>query len=620
MIIFKDIISKTKRHKKIVLPIAVLCLIFLSYTSYKNIAGTSADIKYITAKPTTGTLTVSVSGNGQVLASNSVSVKSKVSGEITSLNVKKGDSVKNMALIARINDTSAQTKVKNAKDDLETAQLNLTKLMQPAKNSDIKKSENQITKAKNNLSKLEFTYKTDYQNTSKDIIDLKQDLPTEYENAFNTVANIFIDLPSTLADMEDVINGNDFSSNQSNLSYYTNFLGDKSNIISQRDRVKSSYSAARDEYNKALAFYQKTSRSDTDKIEELTKETYNAVTVISQALKEINIFLTLAYDEYTKNNSNAPATLNSHITVINSGISSTNPYLSSAFSNINEIKDLKDSITDGQDKLKNIDDKYKLDKQEYELALKEQQQALTDLKTGPDALDIRDKKIVISQKQNALYDAQQTLADYSVYMPFDGVISNVLVSKGDTASSSATIADVISDKKLAQITLNEIDVVKIKIGQKATLTFDAISDFTITGSVVEIDTVGTVAQGVVSYNIKISFDIDDSRIKPGMSANASIISSSKQNALLVPNSAIKTQWQGAYYVETLESGNTVTKKTVTIGIANDTSTEIVSGLDGKENVITNTIKTSTASSAAQSSSSQRQSGQSAPGAIMRMVR
>ena len=138
------------------------------------------------------------------------------------------------------------------------------------------------------------------------------------------------------------------------------------------------------------------------------------------------------------------------------------------------------------------------------------------------------------------------------------------------------------------------------MGQKATLTFDAIDGYSVTGKVIEIDTIGTVSQGVVIYNVKIGFDTSDTRVKPGMSVNASVITDVKQDIILVPNSAVKTQGT-EQYVEVLPlsqitvAGTSTTavitpeRRIVTTGIANDTMTEILSGIDVGENVVTRTI-------------------------------
>ena len=117
---------------------------------------------------------------------------------------------------------------------------------------------------------------------------------------------------------------------------------------------------------------------------------------------------------------------------------------------------------------------------------------------------------------------------------------------------------------------------------------------------VEVDLVGTVTQGVVNYNVKIAFDTQDDRVKSGMSVSASIITQTKQDVIVVPNSAVKIQ-NGAHYVEVVDKNTaatdnqgvalstTPTQQAVEVGISDDTSTEITSGLSEGDKVVTKTI-------------------------------
>jgi multidrug efflux pump subunit AcrA (membrane-fusion protein) len=175
-------------------------------------------------------------------------------------------------------------------------------------------------------------------------------------------------------------------------------------------------------------------------------------------------------------------------------------------------------------------------------------------------------------------------------------------SSGSSASSSSnSAAIVISDLSSlqAQVQIAETDRPKVKSGQKVELTFDAVPDLTITGKVAEIDAVGTSSSGVVTYNVTITFDVQDSRLNPGMTASASIITQVDTNVLLVPNAAVKTDSSGASYVQTLPSASSPgppTNVAVTVGPAGDTQTEITSGLKGTEWVVTQTISPNSASS------------------------
>ena len=154
----------------------------------------------------------------------------------------------------------------------------------------------------------------------------------------------------------------------------------------------------------------------------------------------------------------------------------------------------------------------------------------------------------------------------------------------------------------------------MNVGQKATLTFDAISDLGITGVVSEVDSVGTVSQGVVSYTVKINFDVQDSRVKPGMTVNASIQTDVRNDVLYVPSSAVKTTG-GVSYVQVFDPAITATGGTagtvsailpkqveVTTGVSDDTNVEILSGLSEGEQVVSRTITGTTKTTTTSASS------------------
>ena len=230
-------------------------------------------------------------------------------------------------------------------------------------------------------------------------------------------------------------------------------------------------------------------------------------------------------------------------------------------------------------------------------------------------LDIKSAELTVRQRENSLMDAKDNLSDYYIRSPFDGVIAVMNAKKGDSVSANTAIATLITKQRIAEISLNEIDVAKIKTGQKVNLTFDAVPDLNITGEVTEIDTVGTVEQGVVTYNVKTSFDTEDERVKPGMSVSAAIITDSKQDVIMVPNGAVKTRGR-IHYVEMFDveipkstgqasqagfaSPTLPREQAVEIGLANDSFTEIISGLKEGDQVVSRTIQPTAAKTTAPS--------------------
>lgn len=194
-----------------------------------------------------------------------------------------------------------------------------------------------------------------------------------------------------------------------------------------------------------------------------------------------------------------------------------------------------------------------------------------------------------------------------VTSPIDGTIIEVSIKNGDelgsssnNASQSAVIVGDLSTLK-AEIPVNEVDITKVAVGQKVSITLDALEGTEFTGEVEKIDSIGVATSGVVNYGVTVKFDKLDEKMKPTMSVSAVIAVSEKKDVLMVPSGAIKNSKNGDY-VEVLENG--VPKKvTVTVGDTNDTSTEIVSGVSAGNVIITQTIEVSDAAKTSSTSSS-----------------
>lgn len=201
-------------------------------------------------------------------------------------------------------------------------------------------------------------------------------------------------------------------------------------------------------------------------------------------------------------------------------------------------------------------------------------------------------------------------ADSKVIAPITGTVNAINIKNGDDLSklssgSSRTVPIIIGDlgTMKAQVEVSEVDIASVNIGQKATLTFNALDDLSVSGKVEKMDSLGTLTSGVVTYNVTISFDELDSRIKPEMSVSASIITNTKENVVIVPNGSVKTEGK-KYYVEIMNNG-AVEKKTVEIGLENNSKTEIKSGINAGDNVVIQTINGTSSSSSSSSSKSNK---------------
>ena len=533
------------RHKLISL-ISFLMIIIGGYFAYQGLAEDGEIVHYVTAAVEKGTIIVSVSGNGQVSASNQVDIKPKVSGEVVYLDAESGQEVKADTLLAQIDSRSAQKAVRDAETSLETAQLELEKLLQPADNYSLMQAENSLIQAQDSLTKLKFTQETNYRNALETKEKSKDNLAESYEDAFNTVADSFLDLPSLMTGLDNILYGYELGDQYTwNKTVLANSIYDSDNRYQLEKFINSaeaSYKTAKTAYDENLKNYKNTSRySDREVIELLLNETLETTKAIAEAVKDTTNVLDYWVDCYSGRDQSIKNQTAEYQSELKTYTSKANSHISGLLSNQRSIKDCQTTELDAERNLIEIEQNQPLDLAAAERSVEEKEKSLAELKVGPDEFDIRAKKITIQQKEDALLDAQQTLADHYIRAPFNGLIAEVGVKKGESVSSASTVVILITKQQLAEITLNEVDIAQVKVGQKANITFDGIDDLTITGQVVKVDTIGAVSQGVVTYDAKITFDTQDERVRPGMSISVSIITEAKQNVLVVPNAAIKYQ-------------------------------------------------------------------------------
>jgi macrolide-specific efflux system membrane fusion protein len=135
------------------------------------------------------------------------------------------------------------------------------------------------------------------------------------------------------------------------------------------------------------------------------------------------------------------------------------------------------------------------------------------------------------------------------------------------------------------VALSEADISKVRVGQTATVSLDALSGVALAAHVASISTLATTSSSVVSYNAVL--DLDDSRpqVKAGMSASASIIVH-QVSGVTLPNAAVSGSGSVST-VNVLRNGRTVATPVV-VGLQGDSRTQIVSGLRPGAQVVVRT--------------------------------
>jgi HlyD family secretion protein len=158
--------------------------------------------------------------------------------------------------------------------------------------------------------------------------------------------------------------------------------------------------------------------------------------------------------------------------------------------------------------------------------------------------NLHQAQAMVQIKQAALNNAKVNLSRCTIYSPVDGTVISRNVDVGQTVAASLsapTLFIIANDLAQMQIDANvsEADIGNIEEGQPVTFTVDAFPDRRFTGKVRQIRNSPTTVQNVVTYDTVIEVSNPDLKLRPGMTANASIITAEHNGVLKIPNAALR---------------------------------------------------------------------------------
>lgn len=601
----------------------VLVLLVGGNWVYGKVTATGGVTKYIVGRVERGTISSSIAGSGQVSVSQNLGIKPKSSGDVTAVLVKKGQKVTAGTPLIQIDSRDAAKAVRDAQLNVQSATLSLEKLTAAPDALSLLQAQNAYAQAQREYTTLK---------NPPEVLDLLQaenaltqatqskaladsELTKAYDDVYTEVSTDLADAPDLLSNLDTMFFDKTIDSFIDNYNWYSSQLvNDNDGVKAIQTRFRSSYDLAVKDLETVQNLFKTVERtSDKAAIENLVQKTKVLMAEVSDAVNGAKNYVSHVETNMKDNDKVIPAIIGTHKTSLTGYVATADSDLATISSQQSSLETKKNAVENAQrsllekqqslTNLKNGADEDDLKKSKEVVA--ERKAALDKLTQGPDALDLKSAQLTLQERRNALSDAQEKLADCLVKAQFDGVVADIVVKKGDAVTSATAIATLITDQMVAEIPLNEVDVAQIVVGQKATLSFDAVQDLFLTGEVAELDSIGTVSQGVVSYKVKITFDTQDARIKSGMSTVATIITDVKTDVLLVANSAVKSQNGSAAvdipasrYAEISKSSAGTTpvvlsslpvRTVVETGLQNDTQTEVVSGLIEGDFVIISTI-------------------------------
>jgi HlyD family secretion protein len=207
--------------------------------------------------------------------------------------------------------------------------------------------------------------------------------------------------------------------------------------------------------------------------------------------------------------------------------------------------------------------------------LEEAEREYDRLKDGPDPEDV-------ALTEARIAAAQSTLDQVSITAPFAGEITMVDVLPGDLVAPSTPVFRIDTlDNLLVDVSVSEVDINQIEVGQPALLEFDAILGKEYQGEIMEVSPVGVQQQGLVTFEVTVQINDADDEVRPGLTTAVQIVVRQVEDALLVPNRAVR--WvEGEQVVYLAKDSENVNENSleitpVTLGASSDEFSEVIGG-------------------------------------------
>jgi HlyD family secretion protein len=525
-----------------------------------------------------GDLTLSVTGSGAIQPARQIDLPFQQAGTITSVDVKVGDQVKAGQVLARIDDTDLKLQVQQAQASLKAAEAQLAQAKGgSATPQDLATAKAQLESAKAKLSQTRTgtATKADIASAQAQLESAKAKLAA----LRNPDASARTTAQSKVEQAQTSLQTTRDSASQT-----------KTNAELALRNAVNALTQAQSKYATAKGNWEHVQESGTDPVQpsKTGSDGKSVPNTLTDGQRQ------QYYDAYVQ----AQAALsNAENAVAQAQVA----YDTARQREVNDVAQAEASVRDAQQQYQALFSPSASDVAQAQAAVTQAQANLDKLRAGGTAAEITQAQASVTQAQANLEkltapgteatlasaeanllqaqanldQAQRNLDHALLKAPFDGVVASVSASVGAIASSSASAVTLVDRSKLyVNLSLTESDAAKVQVGQPVALTFDALPNIRVNGTVRTVAPAATVQQNVVTYPVQVEFDPGTAPLKVGMSTSAEIQIQQISNAILVPSRAVQTVG-GSRMVTVLQGDRRVPVPVlVTVGANSNGQTQI----------------------------------------------
>ncbi len=533
----------TKKLIIIISVVAIVLIAILYQTVFKQ-----EELAFDLVEVIRGDVHQEVLETGMVTKGGKVDLGFKNSGTIEEIYVSVGDVVEQGEVLAELDNDQLQIQLNETRASLASSQAQLNKLLAGSTTEEIAAAQTTVANAETALTNAE-------KNLEDVELKAEENLDDAYEDALNLLGDAYLKIY------------NSFNLVDSILETYFSKETQESNIIEKRVndiRVNMNQSKS----------YLDTAKSNS------TNEN------IDNALLEMRIVLDSTFDDLTtiREISEFPLYHNPVSSTDKSSLDAHRGYINTALTNVvnsqQTISGTKITNTTNINTAQTSVDT-------VQGTLKSAQDSLALLLAKPRQEDIDLYQSQVDQVKARVQLLENQIQDTILRSPTSGQITEINKEKGETtqpASQSAVISLLPLTPFQIEVDIYEEDVVKVNIGNSVDISLVAFPDQFFKGELIIISPVEKLVDGVVYYEVKIEFKEIPENIKPGMTADLTINTLSKENVLVIPVDAV-IEKEDKKIVEVFKDGSIEEREVVTGLEDNDDMVEVISGLEEGENVI-----------------------------------
>ncbi len=512
-------------------------------------------VEYVTEPVKNGQLIQTVTATGAVESAQEIELNFDTAGKLILLDAKEGQVVTAGQVLARLDSGSLSAQINQYRAGVASAQADLARIKAGASTEDVAVTQQKLAKSMSDLQSLKNEQATQLIAQRQKLVNALQSAVAEEQSVIYKINRYFIDRDETA-------------------NSYT-LRTDPTKLL--RDVEDIYYPLNRTYKTSSQSVAQLSAQTDTQIIlntaDALRLELLDVIKLLQLSLSATDGIDTNIY--YTQ------AVINE----MKADISVQQSAISSALSSLQTARSaLTDSIAS-----------YNTQIQAAEGALSLAQAELTLKQAGPRTFEVASAQAAVARAQAQLDQILAEVSKSTITAPINGTVTKVNFTIGEQTSMSTPVIEMLSTTQYqVKVDIAESDITKLKVGDKAKIELDAFgSDQSFFGTVTFVDPAQTTIQDVIYYKTTISFDeaAQIEQIKPGMTADVTITTATKDGVLYVPQRAVKITQStldtvAEKYVDVLVNGVSE-KRTVSVGLRGDNGlVEILSGLNEGDQVIT----------------------------------